>query len=42
MYLKIIFSAVARETAILVLQKERLGEIGDWKQPLRLACYVSV
>ena len=42
MYLKIIFSAVARESAILVLQKERPGKTGDWKQPLRLACYVSV
>ena len=30
-----------KRTAILVLQKERPGETGDWKQPLRLACYVS-
>ena len=42
MYLKIIFSAVAREAAILVVQKQRPGETEDWKQPLRLACYVSV
>ena len=39
---KIIFSTVAIEAAILVVQKERPGETGDWKQPLRLACYVSV
>ena len=42
MYLKIIFSAVAREAAMLVVRKERPGETGDWKQPLQLACYVSV
>ena len=29
MYLKIIFSAVAREAAILVVRKERPGETGD-------------
>ena len=42
MYRKIIFSAVAIEAAILLVQKERPGETEDWKQPLRGACYVSV
>ena len=42
MYLKIIFSAVEIEAAILVVQKERPGETEDWKQSLWLACYVSV
>ena len=34
---------MARDAAILVVQKERPGdETGDWKQPLRLACHVSL
>ena len=33
---------LAIDAAISVVQKEGIGETGDWKQPLWLACYVSL